>query len=68
MSSSEVIQELEEKGFGVKITDGGIIASLRGRKPSHHEIVGEVPKLEGLPMKTMGSGVFIRVGGGKFSG
>lgn len=63
----EVVQELEEEGFGVEVTDGGIIASLRGRKPSHHELVGAVSELEGLPMKTMGRGVFIRVGEEKFS-
>jgi metal-dependent amidase/aminoacylase/carboxypeptidase family protein len=62
MPLAEVVQELKEEGFGVKVADGGIIASLQGRKPRHNELVGAVSDLEGLPMETMGGGVFIRVG------
>ena len=57
-----VVEELKEEGFGVKITDGGIIAHLGSRTPSRHEIVGAVPELEGFPMERTDEGVFIQVG------
>jgi hypothetical protein len=61
-----VVEELKEAGFGVKITDGGVIAHLGSRKPSRHEIVGAVPELEGCPMGTVEDGVFISVGEERF--
>jgi hypothetical protein len=63
----EVVQELEEEGFSVKISDEGVIAHLNSRKPSYREIVSAVPRLEGLPMETVGDGVFISVGEGRLS-
>jgi len=62
-----VVEELEEAGFGVKITDGGVIAHLSSRKPSRHEIVDAVPELEGLSMETVEEGVFVSVGEERFS-
>lgn len=62
-----VIEELEEAGFGVKVTDGGVIAHLSSRKPSRHEIVDAVSELEGCPMETVKDGVFISVGKERFS-
>ncbi len=62
-----VVEELKEEGFGVKVTDGGIIAYLSGRTPSRHEIVDAVPELEGFPMETVEEGVFISVGEERFS-
>jgi len=62
-----VVEELEEAGFGVKITDGGVVAHLGSRKPSRHEIVDAVPELEGLPMESVEDGVFISVGEEQFS-
>ncbi|WP_263787332.1 hypothetical protein [Salinibacter grassmerensis] len=59
MPFAGVIQELEEKGFGVKVVDGGIIARLGSRKPSRHELVNAVPRLENFLMETVGEGVFI---------
>ncbi|PSQ86045.1 MAG: hypothetical protein BRD42_06600 [Bacteroidetes bacterium QS_3_64_15] len=59
---SVLIDQLKEEGFGVKITDGGIIAHLRSRTPSRHEIVDAVPELEGFPMGRTDEGVFIQVG------
>jgi len=59
-----VVEELEEAGFGVKITDGGVIAHLGSRKPSRHELVDAVPELEGCPMERVEEGVFISVGEG----
>jgi hypothetical protein len=61
-----VVEELKEEGFGVKVTDGGIIAHLSSRKPSRHEIIDAVPELEGFPMETMEEGVFISVGEERF--
>ena len=60
-------EELKEEGFGVKITDGGIIANLGSRKPSRHELVGAVPELEAYPMEIVEEGVFISVGEERFS-
>ena len=57
-----VVEELKEEGFGVKVTDGGIIAHLGSRTPSRHEIVDAVPELEGFPMERTDEGVFIQVG------
>ena len=57
-----VVEELKEEGFGVKVTDGGIIAHLGSRTPSRHELVGAVPELEGFPMERTEDGVFIQVG------
>ena len=56
-----VVEELEEEGFGVKVTDGGVVAYLGSRKPSRHEIVDAVPELEGCPMEVVEDGVFISV-------
>ena len=55
-------EELKEEGFGVKITDGGIIAYLGSRKPSRHELIGAVPELEAYPMEIAEDGVLISVG------
>ena len=57
-----VVEELKEEGFGVKITDGGIIAHLGSRTPSRHELVGAVPESEGFSMERTDEGVFIQVG------
>ena len=57
-----VVEELKEEGFGVKVTDGGVIAHLGSRTPSRHELVGAVPELEGFPMKMVEEGVLIQVG------
>ncbi len=57
-----VVEELKEEGFGVKVTDGGVIAHLGSRTPSRHEIVDAVPELEGFPMERVEEGVFIQVG------
>ena len=57
-----VVEELKEEGFGVKITDGGIIAHLGSRTPSRHELVDAVPELKGFPMERTEDGVFIQVG------
>ena len=57
-----VVEELKEEGFGVKVTDGGVIAHLGSRTPSRHEIVDAVPELEGCPMEIVEDGVFIQVG------
>ncbi len=62
-----VVEELKEEGFGVKVTDGGIIAYLSGRTPSRHEIVDAVPELDGCPMEIVEEGVFISVGEERFS-
>lgn len=62
-----VVEELEEAGFGVKVTNGGVVAYLSNRKPSRHELVGAVPELKGLPMETVEGGVFISVGEERFS-
>jgi hypothetical protein len=62
-----VVERLEEAGFGVKITDGGVVAYLSNRKPSRHELVDAVPELEGCPMETVEEGVFISVGEEQFS-
>jgi hypothetical protein len=67
MPSLKVVEELKEAGFGVKVTDGGVVAYLHGRKPSRHELVDAVPKLEGCPMETVEDGVFISVGEERFS-
>lgn len=53
------IELLGDAGFGVKITDGGIIAYLGSRKLSPQELTDAVPEIEGLPMETIGKGVFI---------
>ena len=57
-----VVEELKEEGFGVKVTDGGVIAHLGSRTPSRHEIVDAVPELEGFPVEQVEEGVFIQVG------
>ena len=57
-----VVEELKEEGFGVKVTDGGIIAHLGSRTPSRQKIVDAVPELEGFPMERTDEGVFIQVG------
>ena len=64
---SVLIDQLKEESFGVKITDGGIIAHLGSRTPSRHEIVDAVPELEGFPMERTEDGVFIQVGEERFS-
>lgn len=53
------IELLGDAGFGVKIADGGIIAYLNSRNPSPQELIDAVPEIEGLPMETIGDGVFI---------
>ncbi|MCS4097488.1 hypothetical protein [Salinibacter ruber] len=64
MSSSiiSLLRQLNEEGFNVKITDGGVIAHLSSRKPSRHELVDAVPELDGCPMEMTEDGVFISVG------
>ena len=62
-----VVEEVEEEGFGVKITDGGVIAYLESRTPSRHELVDAVPELDGCPMKRTDEGVFVSVGEEEFS-
>lgn len=61
-----LLDRLKEEGFGVKITDGGVIAYLGSRKPSRHELVGAVPELEGFPMETTDEGVLIPIGKERF--
>jgi hypothetical protein len=62
MASHEVVQELEEEGFGVKVAEDGIVAYLDSRKPSRHELVDAVPELEKYPMGRVEDGVFVLVG------
>jgi hypothetical protein len=64
---SVVAEELREEGFGVKITDGGVIAYLGSRKPSHHELVDAVPELEGCPMEKVNEGTLIQAEDEPFS-
>ena len=67
MMPSQVVQELEEEGFKVKIADGGIIAYLHDRKLSCGEIVDAVPELEKCPMGRVDEGVLVEVESRRFS-
>lgn len=69
MSSPKIIlyEQLKNEGFDVKVTDGGILANLQSRKFDYQELLSAVPELEGLPTKTVGSGVLIQVGEEGFS-
>ena len=58
-----VVKELKGAGFGVKVTDGGVVAHLDSRKPSRHELVDAVPELNSSQMETVEEGVFISFGG-----
>jgi hypothetical protein len=62
VSFAWVVQDPKDGGFGVRIADGGMTAHLGVRRTSRQELFGVVSDLEGLLMKTVGGGVFIRVG------
>lgn len=65
-SKNALLNQLKEEGFGVKVADGGIVAHLSSDKPSRHELVDAVPKLEDYPMETTDEGVFIPIGEERF--
>ncbi|MCS4047756.1 hypothetical protein GGQ04_002905 [Salinibacter ruber] len=66
MVASQVVQKLEEEGFKVKISDGGIIAYLHHRTPSRAEIVDAVPELKKCPMGRVEEGVLVEFEDNRF--